>query len=170
MERKKEQVMSDPVWPTHEHMSRRMRGRGAVFFISQRTGKKEPWHLGDLEETTLNQIAICQQQPNSVSELLTCCFLFQPARAAVWFPGTWLGPGNPNVEPCEKRLTFQSKCVTRKKGHFQEHLAATEPDAGWSPWPQGVTCRSDVNRWEQQSLGQAILLMELGLQITLKTL
>lgn len=75
---------------------------------------------------------------------------------------------DPNVEPCEKRLTFQNKCVTRKKGHFQEHLA-TEPGAVWSPWPQGDACRSDVNRWEEQSLGQAILLMELGLQITLKT-
>lgn len=109
----------------------------------------------------------CQQQPKSVSALLTP-FLFQPERAAVWFPGTWLGPSHPNVEPCEKRLTFQSKCVTRKKGDFQEHLA-TEPGAGRSPWPQGVTCRSDVNRWDQQSLRQALLLMELGLQITLKT-
>lgn len=27
MERKKEQVMSDPAWPAHEHVNRRMRGR-----------------------------------------------------------------------------------------------------------------------------------------------
>lgn len=160
--------MSNPAWPAHEHMNRRvMRGKGAVFFISQRTGKDGPGNSGDLEEVALNQTAICQQQPKSVSELLTC-FLFQPEGAAVWFPGNWLRPGNPNVEPCEKRLTFQSKCVTRKKGHFHEHLA-TEPGAVWSLWPQGVTCRSDVNRWEEQSLGQTILLMELGLQITLKT-
>lgn len=62
-----------------------------------------------------------RNSPLHFPELLTC-FLFQPAKAAEWFPGTWLGPGDPNVELCEKRLTFQSKCVTRKKGHFQEHL------------------------------------------------
>lgn len=164
---KKGQIRSDPAWPAYEHMNRRVRRRGAGFFISQGTGNEGPGKTGDSEETTLNQMAICQQQPESVSELLTC-FLFQPEGAAVWFPGTWLGPGDSNAEPCEKWLTFQSKCVTRKKGHFQGHLA-TEPGARWSPWPQGVTCRSDVNRWKEQSLGLAILLMELGLQITLKT-
>lgn len=164
---KKGQIRSDPAWPAYEHMNRRVRRRGAGFFISQGTGNEGPGKTGDSEETTLNQMAICQQQPESVSELLTC-FLFQSEGAAVWFPGTWLGPGDSNAEPCEKWLTFQSKCVTRKKGHFQGHLA-TEPGARWSPWPQGVTCRSDVNRWKEQSLGLAILLMELGLQITLKT-
>lgn len=158
--------MWDPAWPTHEHMNRGTRRRGEAFFISQRTGQEEPQNIGNLEETALDQMVVCQQQPTVVSELLTC-FLFQPQRPTVWFPGTWLRPGHPNVEPCEKRLTFQSKCVTRKKGHFQEHLA-TEPGAVWSSWPQGVTYRSDVNRWEQQSLGQAILLIESGLQITLK--
>ena len=164
---KKGQMRSDPAWPAYEHMNRRVRRRGAVFFISQRTGNEGPGNAGDSEETTLNQMAVCQQQSESVSELLTC-FLFQPEGAAVRFPGTWLGPGDPNAEPCKKRLTFPSKCVTRKKGHFQGHLA-TEPGACWSPWPQGVTCRSDVNRRKEQSLGLAILLMELGLQITLKT-
>lgn len=124
----------------------------------------EPWGPGGNGTQSGGHMSTTAQEHLRAPDLLPV----PPRGAAVWFPGTWLGPGEPNVEPCEKRLTFQSKCVTRKKGHFQEHLAM-EPGAGWSPWPQGVTCRSDVNRWEQQSLGQAILLMELGLQITLKT-
>ena len=58
-------------------MNRRVRRRGTVFFISHRTGIEGPGNTGDSEETTLNQVAVCQQQPESVSELLTC-FLFQP--------------------------------------------------------------------------------------------
>lgn len=49
----------------------------AVFFLSQRTGKERPQNLGDLEEMALNPVAICQQQPKSISELLTC-FLSHP--------------------------------------------------------------------------------------------
>lgn len=142
----------DPAWLTHEHMNREVRGKTGSFLHFPEIwegGTSEPYGL---RGTALNQMAICQQQPKSISKLLTC-FLFQPEGASVWFPGTWLGPGHPNVEPCEKRLTFQRECVTHKKAHFQEHLA-TEPGAGWSPWPQGVTCRSDINRWKQQSPGQ----------------
>lgn len=134
-------------------------GQGESFFISQKTRRERPQNLGD-------QTVECQQQLMGIAELLAC-FLFHPEGAIEWFPGTWLGPSNLNVEPCKKRLTFQNKCVTHKTGHFQKHLA-TDPDAGWSLWPQGVTCRSDVNRWQQQSLGQATLLTELGLQIILQ--
>ena len=65
---KKGRVMSDPAWPTHEHRNKTVRGRGAVFFISQRTGKKGPGNLGDLEETVLNQLAICQPKSPRASQ------------------------------------------------------------------------------------------------------
>lgn len=139
------------VGPTQEHKTKGWKW----------SGKKGPRSLRKMPPNNFRVSTAVQELRGAPDSL--------PAR------GSWRGisrsclePSNPYAEPCEKRLTFHSKCVTHRTGHFQGHLAI-EPGAGWSLWPCGVTCRSDVNRWEQQSAGQESLLIGLGLRIAFKT-
>lgn len=158
-ELKRGQIRSDPAWPAYEHMNRRVRRRGAVFFISRGLGIRDWEKLGTQRK---QRSIIWPGMSTTARECLRAPDLLPVPTwgATVWF--VYLaGARDPNVEPCEKRQYLQSKCATRKKGHFQGTYLATEPGAHWSPWPQGVTCRSNVNRWKEQSLGLAILLMEL---------
>lgn len=119
-EKIKGQVMSDPAWPTHEHVNKegeRERGSFLHFPEDWEEGTREPWGLGGNCTQSGGHMSTTAQQH------LRAPGLFQSEGDTVWLPGTWLGPGNPKVEPCEKQLTFQSKSVTRKKACFQEHLA-----------------------------------------------
>lgn len=89
-------------------------------------------------------ISVCQQPSKSFVELPTC---FQPEEAEEEFHRSCLRPSNPYAEPCEKRLTFHSKCVTHRTGHLRSTWPLSQVQVG--------PCDLGESRADQMSTGES---------------
>lgn len=114
-----------------------------VLGLPKNTRQRDGSGVARREHSTLI-ISVCQQPSKSFVELPTC---FQPEEAEEEFHRSCLGPSNPYAEPCEKRLTFHSKCVTHRTGHLRSTWPLSQVQVG--------PCDLGESRADQMSTGES---------------